>query len=214
MKKILILYFIILTLWTLVRFFVPINNGLEEVIIKPIIFFTPLFFILKSEQKTHSIQEVGEEVGLKKEHFFKSIFIGVVAVILLILYNELITHFLKGQSSRFQHMDFTSPIFFWNIVVSFFTAFCEEVIFRGYVFQKLMKLNKGIYFSTAVSTTAFVLLHLPRIVFVLHFSPSELFVYLDLLLCLSVVNTVVFWKSKNLSSAITTHMIWNFYSSF
>ncbi len=209
MKRSLALFLIVFVSWTIIRIFTSINDGWEEILIKPVVFLIPAYFL--SDRK--SIFSFFSEMGFSKEKLLLNIFLGICAVTLLIAYAEFIRHFLVGKDFRLTELNIHSPTFLFNIFISFFTAFSEEIIFRGFIFKRLLIEKRGLVFSLILSTAGFVLLHIPRAIFVLHSSGADLFSYLYLLTFLSIIDTLIFWKTKNIEASITTHTLWNIYSS-
>lgn len=205
----LLLFLIVFSGWTLVRLLVPINNGWEEILIKPIIFLLPTWFVLRSK----SLITFLSEVGFKRKDLTEAILWGVGAAIALIIFNELIRHFTHNKSLNWLSLTVFSWPFLFNLLVSICTAINEEIVFRGVFFRKLFTNQNNLFFALSFSTIAFVVLHIPRAIFILKFSPANLAIYLYLLLFLSVINTLLIWKTKNLTTSIVTHTLWNFYSS-
>ncbi len=209
MKKILGLFLFVFATWTVIRVFTQLSDGLEEIFFKPVLFIISAYSISNSKK----IGDFLTEVGFSKEKLLNSILWGLGAVIILIIYEEFISHFLAGHDLRLSRLNLQSSAFYYSILVSFFTAVSEEIVFRGFIFKKLLELKKGFVFSAVLSIVAFVLLHIPRTIFILHYSPADLFNYILILIFLGTINTLLFWKTRNLASSITAHTIWNIFTS-
>jgi membrane protease YdiL (CAAX protease family) len=207
MKKPLLLFFIVFSAWTLVRILVPISNGLEEIFIKPFVFLIPTLIFAWTDQPKKYLQAL----GFKKTKLFVAVGWGVGAVVLVIICKEIFSHTLGGQTTLPNFSFIFSQQFCFDAVVSFFTAICEEVVFRGYMFNQIL-LKKNFPLALVISTLAFVVLHLPRAILVLHLSSYELFAYLYLLFIMGTIDALVFWKTKNIVGSTLTHALWNLYS--
>jgi membrane protease YdiL (CAAX protease family) len=203
MKNSVLVGILLSVLWGGFRILFSLNNGLDEVLVKPLIFFSILYlFHFLIEKK------LVRDLGVSSVQVWRKCLIGAGAAAILIVYKTFIFSLRSGNFSL-QLSPLTGPELIWAIVVSFATACTEELVFRGYIQQRILEKTQNIAIAIGVSNFFFVLIHIPRAIFVLHMSAFDLLSYLLLLSFLGIINSLIFWRTKNIAAPITTHWLWN-----
>ena len=127
----------------------------------------------------------------------------------LIFYNTFIQSLRSGFDWHFLFSLFSIsslPL----LVMSIATAASEEIVFRGYIFRHLLDDKVNVFVSITISSALFALMHLPRLLWSLNYSFNLISMEMVLYLLLGVANCCVFLKTKNVTSSIAAHALWNF----
>lgn len=181
--------FVFLT-WTLYRFIYPENIMLDEVLIKPLLWLSPIFFVVRLKS-----------LGLTKRNFVKPLLLGIFFGFLTSFERLTFNHNLVYQFS------------FLYIVTSLFTAITEEVFFRGYLLNRWLKSRLPIPLILFANGLLFTLFHVPFAIFKLHYWGFDLFTYLGSNFIFGFVDVILFYYTGSLYSSIANHFIWNIFSS-
>ena len=88
------------------------------------------------------------------------------------------------------------------------TAISEEMVFSGYIFMNVWRLLRKLWLAMLVTALMAALIHVPIAVFVLNYSMVQLAGYLLLVVLVSIGNTWVMSKSKNVLAPIMSHWLW------
>jgi len=99
----------------------------------------------------------------------------------------------------------------WMNVILFF-PFSEEVVFRGFILQKIEKI-KGFWVANCISTLLFVIYHIPHWWLIQHYSLQDMATDSVSLIWLSILFGVLLKKSQSLWSCVILHSCNNFMSS-
>lgn len=200
MKQSLVLFIFILGAWTVFRWLVPTEAVTDEFVVKPLLFIVPTIYLLYREKQPLSF------LGISSIKLLNAILWGCAAGIFLIGYSILINTF-KGQVPHLQlHTNWAL-----GAATALATAISEEIVFRGYILNKIRQTTQSIWLAVGVSTIFFVIVHLPRSILVLHLTWSAIAVYCVLLTFLGAINGLLMWKTKNIAASLTTHTLWNAY---
>lgn len=121
-------------------FYIPIN----------IIQLLPIFIILKYRNQSLN------SLGINKNKILKKIIIGIVLYVPIFLLNWKV---LKILNLKVLTLESISIWNFLNILIEI--AFVEEVIFRGYIQQRLRGLIKNRYVNLFIAAFLFGIIHVP-----------------------------------------------------
>ncbi|MBI3379948.1 CPBP family intramembrane metalloprotease [Candidatus Gottesmanbacteria bacterium] len=205
--QVFIVWFIIFLAWAFYRanFFFP--EGVDEFLIKPLIFVLPVLYVVLIREK----KKLGD-LGLlpKQKDLFVDLYIGVVIGVLFAL-EGLLVNYLKY--SRFSF----SPIMAsrisgglgWFFLLNMATSLWEEILGRGYLYQRLYKLSNNQFGAAFTSSFLFLLLHVPILFTRLHLTDTSLIVYPLSILILGITNSYIFTLRKSLTLPILIHTFWN-----
>jgi len=198
------LYLFILVAWSFYRYYFRLPEWLEEIIIKPLIWLSPtLLLVLIQEKKKLT------SIGLSFANFFKNVYFGW-GLGALFAFEGLITNAIKYRGLLFVPMGLSILDLTRMLLISIMTAFSEEIVFRGYIMNRLNELSKNELFANTISAILFSLIHTPIALFVLQYNFSSLITYLFLMLVLGVANGYVFARTGTIVAPTISHALWNF----
>jgi len=161
------------------------------------------------------------EFGLKRELLLKNVLLGcVIALIdisIMTIFNLAIPIAVEGSDilSNIELFEISQFITFpWQLIA---VGISEELFFRGYFFTKFRKAGKSFWHSAVVSSTVFMIFHLPWLISI------DFTINLDLpYLIWRVVNTfplgliccTLYEKTNSLTAPIVYHGFYNSLSTF
>jgi len=199
-----LLFLTILIGWGSYRYFFLPAEWVSEFITKPIIWLVPtLLFVIVLEKTTIT------SLGLTTKHFMRNCFIGVLFGLLLSL-ELVLTKTFKYGSAVFNPDNLSIISISSILLMSIATAFIEETTFRGYIMSRLWQAYNSELVAILVSTILFVIIHLPLIIFILHYSFYETFTYCLVIFISGFADGFVFARTKTLAAPILSHALWNF----
>lgn len=203
-KHVFSLFSFIFVVWAFYRYFPEIlPTWIEELILKPIIWLLPTFWLVKKIEKENL-----SSLGFTKKNFFPSLYWGI-GLGLVFAFEGFMANSLKYGKLRLPVLGYGPAGFLEALFISFVTAFSEETVFRGYIFTRLRRLWKKDWLAGIVSSLLFVLIHLPVGVFVLGYTPLLMLVYFLFVFIFGVGSAFVFTQSENIFSSILLHVFWS-----
>lgn len=191
----------ILVIWGFYRVLFKLPDNIEELILKPIIWLVPVFFILKKEKLGFS------SLGITLKNLFPAIYFSI-GLGLVFAVEAVILNFVKYGSFNFGA--YIGPAtFIPSLGITLATAISEEISFRGYIFNRLTGILKSEW--TANLTTSFVwaLVHIPVTVFVWRLDVFSAAIYLFLTTLFGIGSAFIFARTKNIASSILLHVLWS-----
>lgn len=203
-KHVFALFSFIFVLWAVYRHFPEILPvWVEELILKPIIWLGPTFWLVKEIEK-----EKFASLGFTKKNLPQSLYWGIGLGIVFAL-EGLLTNIFKYRGLSLISLDYTPLAFLGALVISFATAISEETVFRGYIFTRLWRIWKSEWLANIVSAFLFTLIYLPVGVFVLGYRPLVMLAYLFFIFIYAFASAFVFARTENLVSSILLHVFWS-----
>lgn len=203
-KHVFSLFSFIFVLWVAYRYFPEILPAwIEELILKPIIWLIPTFWMV-----THIEKKALSSLGISSANLFPSLYWGIGLGLVFAL-EGLLVNILKYGGLLTGPTQYTMWSFVGAIFLSFATACSEEIVFRGYIFNRLWQIWKKEGLANIVSAFLFVLIHLPVGVFVLGYTPSAMLVFLFLVFVFGFGSAFVFARTGNIFSSILLHVFWS-----
>lgn len=200
-KKVVDIWLWIFIIWSIYRYSFFFPEWLDELVVKPLVFLGPIAWLLKKEKKGW------ETVGLKKGHFFQDIYLGVFLGILFAV-EGLAANYLKYGRFSFAPI---LPLEEWGVLgvlgLSLATSFSEEILGRGFLFQRIFQKSRRLIKAAGYSSLLFLMLHLP--IALRNLSSWTLVVYLFSVFTLGLVNAIIFSVRKTLTLPILIHSFWN-----
>lgn len=101
-----------------------------------------------------------QSVGFELSNILKNIVLGIViSIILLIIINSYF-YFLYGIKPNFVHLTLTNTIL-TTLYYICIVGFVEELIFRGYLLERLKEIQNSNLFAVIISSFVFALWHYP-----------------------------------------------------
>ncbi len=194
----------ILLAWSLYRYFLKLPEWVDEFIAKPLVFVAPvLWYVLKKEKKRL------ESIGLTMKNFFPSLYTGIGLGFLFALEG------IVANAIKYGHINIV-PIAALQqyglvtlLVLSVATAFSEEVLNRGFLFNRILEKKKSLPYAVFVSTLLFVLLHVPILVTSLKLQGMTLVLFFVTDIILGVATSMLFYRFRSLVAPILVHVFWN-----
>ncbi|MEK7061118.1 MAG: CPBP family intramembrane glutamic endopeptidase, partial [Patescibacteria group bacterium] len=190
----------ILIVWGFYRVLFKLPDNVEETVLKPIIWLVPIFFILKKERLSLC------SLGITYKNLFPAIYLslGLGAIFAI---EAIFLNFLKYKTFNFgANMGEGGLVL--SLMISFATAFSEEVSFRGYIFNRLWGVLNNEWLANIITSIVWTLVHVPITIFVWKLSLSAAILYLFLTLLFGMGSAFVFARTKNVFSSIFLHVLW------
>lgn len=197
------LFSYIFVFWGCYRLILKLPDQVEELILKPVFWLGPtLWLVLFVEKRALA------SIGWVTKNFFSGIYWGVGLGMLFAIEGLLGNFFKYGQVSFSPLSESTTTAFLGALGISFVTAVSEETVFRGYILSRLDEVFRNGIIAATVTSVLFVLTHLPLVLFVLHYSPSQVFSYFLLLFLFSLGSSWIFLRLRSIIPSIVVHSLW------
>jgi len=206
-RQVFLVWFVIFIVWAFYRAYFVLPETIDELIIKPLIFFLPVLFVVWIWENK-PIRNLG--LGFKARSFMVDLYIGVVLGILLAVEGLLANYFKYGRFS-FGPIDalYSAGGIGAFLLVNLATSISEEVFARGYLYNRLFRVSREQLASAVVSSALFTLIHLPIMFTRLHLTGNALIFYPLSILTMGIVNSYIFSLRGTLVLPILIHTFWN-----
>lgn len=200
-KRVLGVFVFVFLIWSFYRAFFALPEWLEELILKPIVFLLPVLWAVQKEKEKLS------SIGFSTKNLYRNIYFGLaLGVVFAVL--GVLTNYWKYGGIAFATFGLTGASLLWLMFLALATAFSEEVLFRGYIFTRLLKTWKNELTTGIVSAFLFSLIHLPIALFVWHYNLSMLFIQGFLTFLLGFGNAFLMAKTGTIVAPIINHTLW------
>ena len=204
LKHVFALFSFIFVIWSFYRYlpqFLPL--WFEELVLKPLLWLLPVVFLVKKVER-----QPWSSLGFSTQKIFPSLYWGI-GLGLVFAFEGLLTHIFKYKGLNLLSFSYSSDEFLGLFLISLATAFSEEVVFRGYLFNRLWQIWKNEGLANLVSSLLFVLIHLPVGIFVLGYQPVIMLAYLLFVFIFGFGSAFVFGRTKNIIASILLHIFWS-----
>lgn len=190
----------ILIIWGFYRILFKLPDEIEEAVLKPVIWLTPIFFILKKENSNLA------SLGITFKNIFPAIYfsLGLGAIFAI---EAVVLNFVKYGAFNFGANIGQSGLIF-SLGITFATAFSEEISFRGYIFNRLWSVLNNEWMANIITSLVWALVHIPVTVFVWKLDLAAAALYLFLTTLFGIGSAFVFARTKNVFSSIFLHVLW------
>lgn len=193
----------ILLAWALYRYFIHLPEWADEFIFKPIVFVLPvIWYVWKVEKQKLAT------VGLTTRNLFSSIYIGLGFGVIFAI-EGLVTHAIKYGKFDVTPITAFQQYGFFLIILSIATAFSEELLSRGFVFNRILEKTKNLPWATIISSLMFVAIHIPILVTSNKLQGTTLILFIVTDIILSFANSLLFYNTGSLVAPILVHLFWN-----
>jgi membrane protease YdiL (CAAX protease family) len=193
----------ILLMWSLYRYFLKLPEWVDEFISKPLVFVAPvIWYVLKKEQQTL------ESIGLTGKNFFNSVYIGLGFGMVFAI-EGIAAHAIKYGKLEVNPIAAFGQYGFFLIVLSLATAICEEILSRGFIFNRIYTKTKYFPYAAFVGSILFILLHVPILVTTTKLTGATLVLFLVTDFVLAFANSMLFVNTGSLVAPILVHIFWN-----
>lgn len=196
-----ILYSVYLVLiWSLYRVLFKLPDQFEELVIKPIIWLFPIFWLNAKEKLPIS------SLGITFKNLFPAIYLslGLGAVFVI---EAVLTNFFKYGQLNFAANIGNLPILS-SLGISFATAASEETAFRGYIFGRLWAVLKDEWAANIASSFIWTLVHIPIVFISWKLNLASGILYLFLTAVFGIGSAFIFGRTKNIFGSIILHVLW------
>jgi len=193
--KVLMYYVYLLTAWGLFRLLIRLPEVIEELWFKPVVWMLPLWWLWSKEKKRVSFFE-----GSVKKALLWGMGLGL-------LYG--LVAWLAGLS-KYGEIRLDSEVMGWLDVVGIglVTAVTEEVVFSGYLLQKIKGFVVSEWMAITLTGLGFALLHLPIAIFVYGYGGGEMLGFLVVIMLMAMGNYWVMMRTRNVIAPILSHWWW------
>jgi len=193
----------ILLTWSLYRYFVRLPEWADEFIFKPFVFVLPvLWYVLKKEKRPLT------SIGLTGSNFFKSIYIGLGFGALFAV-EGLLAHVIKYGRVEVNPIVAFQEYGFFLLFVSLATAFSEELLNRGFVFNRLYENTGNLARAACIGAILFLCLHVPILLTINKLTGMTLVLFFVTDFILAIANSMLFSITGSLVAPILVHIFWN-----
>jgi membrane protease YdiL (CAAX protease family) len=193
----------ILLVWCLYRYFFKLPEWADEFIFKPLVFVAPVIWYVRKKEK----QSLAT-LGITWRNFFTSVYIGLGFGVVFAL-EGLVAHAVKYGTWDVTPIAAFQQYGFFLIILSLATACTEELLSRGFVFNRLYENTKNLMYSSFVSSVMFVLLHIPILVTMTKLQGTTLVLFLVTDFVLAIANSLLYYNTGSLVAPILVHIFWN-----
>ncbi|KKS95829.1 MAG: hypothetical protein UV71_C0003G0063 [Microgenomates group bacterium GW2011_GWC1_43_13] len=190
----------LILIWAFYRFLFQLPDQVEELVVKPILWLTPLFWFLRKEGFGIS------SLGITLKNLFPAIYLSL-GLGLIFVGEGLLTNFLKYGGFNFGANLGSTP-FMISLGLSFITAFSEETAFRGYIFSRLLLSLKSELSANIIQTLLWTAIHIPIAFFVWDYTLPQGIIYLFLTAVFGMGSAFIFGRTKNITGPVLLHVLW------
>jgi len=200
-------WFIIFLVWAFYRAYFRLPEWLDEFVLKPIVFVLPVVYIvvLREKKKLSSLGFSSKPRDIMFD-FFIGVFVGI-----LFAMEGLFANYLKYGRFSFtpvSALNITGGLYPF-LILNLFTSIWEEILGRGYLYQRLLSISKNQFWAASLSSFLFLLLHIPIMFTRLNLMGISFAVYPFSILLLGITNCYIFSARKSLTLPILLHTFWN-----
>jgi membrane protease YdiL (CAAX protease family) len=193
----------ILLAWGLYRYFIHLPEWADEFIFKPLVFVGPVLWYVRKIEKQSL-----DTIGLTTRNLFNSIYIGLGFGIIFAV-EGLITHAIKYGKWDVNPIGAFGQYGFFLIILSLATAFSEELLSRGFVFNRILEKTKNLPYAAILSSFMFMAIHIPILVTSNKLTGMTLVLFFVTDFILALANSLLYYNTGSLVAPILVHVFWN-----
>lgn len=202
-KQIIGLYSFIFIVWGLYRYLFRLPEEIEEVILKPLIWLVPIFWLIRKEKERLVL------VGWTTKNLFKSLYLGI-GLGIIFAFAGFLAHNLKyGGLNLVAVPSAAGGLLLVALAVSLVTAVCEETVFRGFIFSQLWQVMRNELAANVLSSLGWAVIHFPVAIFTLHYNFSQMMIYLILTFIFGAASSLVFARTGTITASVLLHVFWS-----
>jgi membrane protease YdiL (CAAX protease family) len=206
-RKVFLVWFCILLVWSFYRAYFRLPEVIDELLVKPIVFAFPILYLVVVRENK-SLKTLG--LMPDRKSFMLDVYIGVVLGIIFAL-EGLFANYVKYGTYSFSPLPaiLAGGGLLPFIGINTATSVSEEILGRGFLYNRLLKGKKGQFTASVLSSLLFLLLHIPILFTQLHLTGTTLIIYPLSILLLSITNCYVYSLRGSLVLPILIHTFWN-----
>ena len=193
--KVLMYYVYLFVAWGLFRLLVRLPDIIEELWFKPVVWMLPLWWLWSREKRRVLFFE-----GPVKKALIWGMALGL-------LYG--LVAWLVGWS-KYGEIRVASEAMGWLDVigVGLVTAVTEEIVFSGYLLQRIKSFVTSEWMAITFTGLGFGLLHVPIALFVHGYGSGEMMGFLTVIMLTAMGNYWVMMRTRNVIAPILSHWWW------
>lgn len=196
------LFAILFVVWGFYRTLFKLPDEIEELILKPLLWLGLLYWFMQKERAGFA------SVGWTGKNLFSSIYLGIGLGLVFAIVG-ILSNIFKYGSLDFVDFGFTGSSLLGAVAISFVTAVSEETVFRGYLFTRLQKILQSKLAANLLVSCAWVLIHLPVLLFVYNLAPADIPARSILSFVFSLGAGFVFARTGNILAPILLNVFWS-----
>jgi hypothetical protein len=193
----------ILLSWSVYRYFFQFPEWADEFIFKPLIFVLPVVWYVVRKEKRRL-----DTIGITGKNFFNSLYIGI-GFGMVFAVEGILVHVLKYKNLYVNPIAAFGNYGFGLLILSLATAFSEELLCRGFLFNRILEKTKKLIPSVVLGAVLFVLLHVPMILTVNKLQGVTLVIFFLTDFILAAANGMLYATTGSLVAPILVHLFWN-----
>lgn len=192
---------ILIASWFLYRYlFGSLPEDFEEIVVKPLIWLTPVFYLMSLEGKSI------KSIGYTTKNLFSSIYF-ILALGAGFALEGLIVNIVKYSGINFS-ANIGDASFMVIFGISIITAITEETAFRGYLFTRLWKGTGNELKANLITSILWGIIHIPIVMSFGLTNMFGVFLYLGLIIIFGFGSAFVYARTKNIAASILLHLLW------
>jgi membrane protease YdiL (CAAX protease family) len=193
----------ILLAWSVYRYFFQFPEWVDELIFKPLIFVLPVVWYVVRKEKRRL-----DSVGVTGKNFFNSLYIGI-GFGMVFAVEGILAHVLKYKNFSINPIAAFGNYGFGLIFISLATACSEELLCRGFLFNRILEKTKKLMPSVVLGAVLFILLHIPMLLMINKLQGVTLVIFFLTDFILAAANSMLFATTGSLVAPILVHLFWN-----
>lgn len=200
------LWLFIASVWAAYRYFFRNPEWLDELVFKPIVFLVPVcWFLVKHGGLTAAA------LGFRRSAVSQIIKWGGGFGLFLVIENIFIWQ-LRGKYLQIDLGQILPLI--QVLVISLGTAISEEILYRGFLLERIQKVVPQASLANFINAILFSLAHVTIAIMVFHYLGRELIAYLFVIFILGYAQGIIYQRSGSIYSSIFAHTLWNLSNIF
>jgi len=190
----------ILIVWGFYRGLFRLPEEVEEIVIKPLIWLTPVFYFLRKERAGLS------SIGLTFKNLIPSVYFSIALGIIFAIEGFLV-NIIKYKGIDFSANIGSTPLFL-ALFISLATAISEELTFRGYIFGRIWHASGNELVSNLITSFLWAMVHIPVSIFWWRLDLSASLGLLSLTTIFGIASAIIYARTKNIMAPILLHLFW------
>lgn len=199
--EVLRVYMVVLLIWGFYRLLSPLPAIIEEVFLKGMVFGVPAFMVTLKKNKWSL-----KKLGFTHKNILKSLIVGLGVGLLLGFISQ------AGQMLQYGFLGDGLNKVVGGMVgfagLSLATAFWEQLLFSGYILQRLEEVMPDEWSLVWVVGFLFVLLHVPALLLVKEVGFVIGITQLILLFSLGMASSVLMLRTRSIYAPIMAQLCW------
>ncbi len=200
-KEVGTIYLFIFIVWGLYRFLFRLPTLFEEVVLKGLVFGGSVAWL------GYKNGWGWQTFGIRPEGLSRSVRWGLVAGMGVGLVGQL-GNMIRHDGLTLSRFGLDGKVLGTFLILSLVTAFWEQLVFSGYILNRLRTVVADIWVRSWVVAVLFVLIHIPALILVSGLSGSILILTLILLLLMQMAAQILFYRFNNLAAPILAQALW------